>query len=128
MRRPTNRIADHIMKEMPMWFCSLLNPLKSRPSVASVCRSSRHPTIGGQIEALEDRALLSAISDPVGDFLTTYTGMHDPGLDAVAHEVVFLQDQDRVVFFGRMDGPIAPTQAIGGLYLFGVDRGSGTPR
>ena len=27
-----------------------------------------------------------------------------------------------------MAGPIAPTQAIGALYLFGVDRGRGTPR
>jgi hypothetical protein len=46
----------------------------------------------------------------------------------VAHEVVFLEDQGRVIFSGRMAGPVAPTQAIGGLYLFGVDRGLGTPR
>ena len=58
-------------------------------------------------------------SDPVGDFLPTYTGPQDPGLDVVAHEVVFLEDQGRVIFFGQMAGPIAPTQAIGGLYLFG---------
>jgi PEP-CTERM motif len=66
------------------------------------------------------------ILDPVGDFLPTYTGPHDPGLDVVAHEV-FLQG-DRLVFFGRMAGPIAPTQAVGGVYLIGLDRGQGTPR
>src|SRR6185503_15841122 len=29
---------------------------------------------------------------------------------------------------GRMAGPIAPTQSVGGLYLIGVDRGLGTQR
>jgi hypothetical protein len=66
------------------------------------------------------------IPDPVGDFLTTYTGPLDPGLDVVQHQVTLLGD--RVIFYGRMDGPIAPTAAIGGLYLIGVDRGRGTPR
>src|SRR5262249_7969438 len=32
------------------------------------------------------------------------------------------------VFYGKMAGPIAPTQAINGLYVIGVDRGQGTPR
>ena len=66
------------------------------------------------------------IPDALGDFLPTYTGPHDPGLDVVAHEVVLRED--RLIFFGRMDGPIAPTQAVGGIYLIGVDRGLGTPR
>jgi hypothetical protein len=66
------------------------------------------------------------ILDPVGDFLPTYTGAHDPGLDVVAHEV--LLQGDRMVFFSRMAGPIAPTQAIGGVYLIGLDRGQGTSR
>src|SRR5262249_1568032 len=34
----------------------------------------------------------------------------------------------RAIFSGKMAGPIAPTQALGGLYIFGVDRGRGTPR
>jgi hypothetical protein len=66
------------------------------------------------------------ILDPVGDFLPTYTGIKDAGLDALAHQVTLAGD--RIVFYGRMDGPIAPTQAIGGLYLIGMDRGRGTPR
>jgi len=71
-------------------------------------------------------ARAALISDPVGDFLPTYTGPQDPGLDVVAHEVIFLAD--RLSFFARMAGPIAPTQAIGGLVLVGMDRGQGTPR
>ena len=66
------------------------------------------------------------IFDPVGDILPSYTGVPLPGMDVVAHEVVFTGD--RLIFFGRMAGPIADTQAIGGLYLFGLDRGQGTPR
>src|SRR5262249_38964451 len=74
------------------------------------------------------RAVPAVISDPVGDFLTGYTGPRDGGFDVVAHEVVYLQDEGRLVFYGRMDGPIAPTQAQGGLDIFGVDRGLGPPR
>lgn len=70
-------------------------------------------------------ACAELITDPAGDFLPTYKGPRDPGLDAVAHEVLFAGD--RLVFFGRMDGPIAPTRAIGGVYLFGLDRGRGVP-
>jgi hypothetical protein len=111
-----------------MWFRSLRNPLKSRRPVAGGLRSSRRPNGPLRVEELEDRSVPALISDPVGDFLPGYTGAQDPGMDVVAHEVVVLEDQARVVFFGRMAGPIAPTQDIGGLYIFGVDRGKGTPR
>lgn len=66
------------------------------------------------------------ITDPVGDFLGTYTGPHDPGLDVLEHQVTL--EGDRLIFYGRMAGAIAPTQAVGGLYLIGMDRGRGTPR
>src|SRR5688500_17803943 len=68
----------------------------------------------------------AVIVDPVDDFLPTFAGPHDPGLDVIAHEVTL--SGDRMIFFGRMAGAVAPTQAIGGLYLIGVDRGLGTPR
>jgi hypothetical protein len=98
-----------------MWFRSLLKPLKSKPSIRRL-----------QVESLEDRSVPAVISDPVGDFLPSYTGARAPGLDVVAHEVVVLED--RIVFYGKMAGSVADTQSVGGLYLFGVDRGSGTPR
>jgi hypothetical protein len=71
-------------------------------------------------------ARAAPILDATGDFLPTYTGPHDAGLDAVAHEVTLAGD--RLNFYGQMAGPIAPTQAIGGVYLIGVNRGSGTAR
>ena len=66
------------------------------------------------------------IADPTGDILPTYTGVQLPGMDVVAHEVRLLGD--RLEVFGRMAGPIAPTQDIGALYLLGLDRGQGTAR
>src|SRR4051812_9606190 len=48
------------------------------------------------------------IPDPAGDILPTYTGVVLPGMDVLAHRVTF--EGDRVVFYGRMAGPIAPTQ------------------
>jgi hypothetical protein len=80
------------------------------------------------VEAFESRDVPAVITDPVGDILPTYAGGVLPGMDVVAHEVVLLPEQDRVVFHGRMAGPVADTAAVGGLYLFGVDRGRGTPR
>jgi hypothetical protein len=80
------------------------------------------------MEPLEAREVPAAISDPVGDFLPTYTGVQAPGLDVVAHEVVLIEEQDRMVFYGKMAGSIAETQDVGGVYLIGVDRGQGTPR
>jgi hypothetical protein len=82
--------------------------------------------VGVLIATSLDFARASTIADPIGDLLSTYTGPHDPGLDVVAHEVSIMGD--RLVLFGRMAGPIAPTEAIGGLYLTGFDRGQGTAR
>src|SRR5687768_15717078 len=76
--------------------------------------------------ALPGPARAALIPDPVGDFLPTYTGPHNAGLDVVAHEVTLTAD--RLIFFARMDGPIAATQSIGGVYITGVDRGQGTAR
>jgi hypothetical protein len=111
-----------------MLFRSLLHPRKSRPSAGGDRRPHSRRAGRLRVEALEDRCVPAIISDAVGDFLPTYTGPQDPGLDVTAHEVVYLADQGRLVFFGRMAGPIAPTQDVGGLYIIGVDRGSGTPR
>jgi hypothetical protein len=111
-----------------MWFRALFQSLKHRPLETGGRQALRRLTSRLRVESLEDRAVPALIADPVGDFLPTYTGVQDPGLDVVAHEVVYLEDQGELVFFGQMTGPVAPTAAVGGLYLFGVDRGQGTPR
>jgi len=78
------------------------------------------------LAGLAGPARAGLIFDPVGDILPTYTGTVLPGMDVTAHEVLLAGD--RMIFFGRMAGPIAPTQGIGALYLFGLDRGRGTAR
>ena len=60
-----------------------------------------------QVEALEDRSVPAVIADPVGDFLPTYVGVQAPGLDVVAHEVDLIEEQGRMIFYGKMAGSIA---------------------
>jgi hypothetical protein len=89
--------------------------------------SAGGPVFGGPGEfEVAASARSNTISDARGDFLPTYTGPHDPGLDVVEHQTTLAGD--RVIFFGKMAGPVAPTQDIGGLYIIGVDRGRGAPR
>jgi hypothetical protein len=111
-----------------MYLKFLCDYLKSRPANAGGRRPSSRYAARPRVEALEGRAVPAVIADPAGDLLSTYTGKQDPGLDVVAHEVDYLEDQERMVFSGRMAGSVAATQAVSGLYLFGVDRGQGTPR
>ncbi|HVK08920.1 MAG TPA: hypothetical protein VM597_09110 [Gemmataceae bacterium] len=81
---------------------------------------------------LEAREVPALIADPIGDILPTFVpktpGVVSGGMDVVAHEVVLLAEQERMVFYGKMAGSVAATQDEGGLYLFGVDRGLGTTR
>lgn len=108
---------------------TLFDLLKPRSYRAPEPRARRSLTTRPRLEALEDRFVPSAsgwITDPVGDFLPGYAGAQDPGLDVTAHRVLITPE--RAIFSGKMAGPIAPTQAVGGLYIIGVDRGQGTPR
>ena len=98
-----------------MWFRLLRTPPKSPPPGRL------------RVEPLEDRSVPSAYleTDAAGDFLPTYTGPHDPGLDVVSYEAVLVGDH--LVLAGEMAGPVAPTLEVGGLYIIGLDRGRGTP-
>ena len=64
------------------------------------------------------------ISDPQGDFLKTYTGPQNPDLDVRSTGANFVGGQ--YIFDGTFYGSIGGT--AGGVYVFGVDRGQGTPR
>src|SRR5688572_5042552 len=113
-----------------MWFRSMprLSKWRSVCDIASHRGTRRFAVLVAALTwaALPARVRAAPILDPAGDFLPTYTGPLDAGLDVLAHQVTL--SADRLTFYGEMAGPIAPTQAIGGLYLFGVDRGAGTPR
>lgn len=74
------------------------------------------------------------ITDPVGDFLPTYTASGRPAgadLDVVAAEVIYRPGSHQFEFIGTVAGAIGTTPAAGGespLYVWGVDRGLGTER
>ena len=74
------------------------------------------------------------VTDPVGDFLTTYVDSGRPlgaDLDAVAAEVTYLPGSQQFRFSATLAGPIGTTPAAGGeapLSVWGIDRGQGTER
>jgi len=88
--------------------------------------------------AITPRALLAAalavsagtafagISDPVNDFLPSYTGAHHGDLDVVGSFVNYNPGTDTFFFSGTMDAAIGTTASA--FYVWGVDRGTGTAR
>ena len=68
------------------------------------------------------RAVAQPITDPAGDFLSTFTGPHNGDLDVLSAQVLFNGSQ--FMFTSRQNGAIGTTP--GALYVWGVNRGSGT--
>lgn len=66
----------------------------------------------------------ATIVDPTDDFLSTYTGPQNGDVDILSADVAF----DGTSFFlnAMMDGTIGTTP--GTLFVWGINRGSGTPR
>lgn len=64
----------------------------------------------------------AAIVDPVGDFLSVYTGPSNGDLDVTAVDA-FLSAPNRVVLVGTHAAPIGTTP--GAAYVWGIDRGAG---
>ena len=64
------------------------------------------------------------VTDPAGDFLSTYTGPQNGDLDALSLSVTFTQSG--VTLTSTVNGAIGST--IGSAFIWGIDRGSGTDR
>jgi hypothetical protein len=64
------------------------------------------------------------VSDPAGDLIGTYTGPSSPDLDILSADVAF--DGSNFFLSTTLDGTVGTT--AGSLFVWGVDRGSGTPR
>ena len=65
-----------------------------------------------------------AITDPVGDFISTYTGLQNPDVDVISASVAF--DGTDYIFNTTMNGDIG--LSTGALYVWGFNRGQGTAR
>lgn len=88
--------------------------------------------------AITPRALIAAalavsagtafagITDPVNDFLPSYTGSHNGDLDVVSSFVNYNPGTDTFFFSGTMEAAIGTTASA--FYVWGVDRGTGTAR
>ena len=63
-------------------------------------------------------------TDPVGDFIPTYTGPHGGDLDVVSSFVNYNPATDMFTFSGTMNAAMGTTP--GSFYVWGVDRGAGT--
>jgi hypothetical protein len=66
----------------------------------------------------------TTFADPHGDLLATYTGPLNSDLDILSGSAEFTSDD--LLLSSTMDGAIGTTP--GSLFLWGVDRGSGTDR
>jgi hypothetical protein len=61
------------------------------------------------------------VIDPVGDFLPTFVGPHNPDLDVTNFSVVF--DGTNFLLGGTLAGNIVPANNV--LYVIGIDTGTG---
>lgn len=66
----------------------------------------------------------ATVSDPQGDFLATYTGPQNADLDVISASAQYTNDY--LFLSSTMNGAIGTTN--GSLFLWGVNRGSGTDR
>jgi hypothetical protein len=73
---------------------------------------------------LQGGVMAASISDPVGDFLPTYTGPQGADLDVVSSEVTLNGNQ--LFFSATLAGQVGTT--AGASYVFGLNRGQGTQR
>lgn len=76
-------------------------------------------------------ALAGPSLDPEGDFIATYVGPHNPGLDVLSTEVVFNPYTNMLRFEATMAGPVLSNLATEpieerGIYVWGIDQGAGT--
>lgn len=70
------------------------------------------------------QARAAAITDPVGDFIPSFTGAQTPDRDAVSASADLANNT--FVFTGTFSGAVGST--AGTVYVFGVNRGQGTAR
>jgi hypothetical protein len=66
----------------------------------------------------------TAVSDPPNDFLSTFSGPHNGDLDVVAANVTL--NGSNLDFSATLNGAVGQTP--GAVYVFGINRGEGTPK
>lgn len=97
-------------------------------SARSALHASVVPALLAALLFATPNTACATIIDPQGDFLPSYTGPKDPGLDVISANVTL--DGGQFVLSATMAGPITSlvSSIPGALYVWGVDRGAGTQR
>jgi hypothetical protein len=90
----------------------MVTPFAKRPLLASAAIL---------LFAVSSPALADTITDPINDFIPTFTGTHDPSLDVVSFSATF--DGATFHLTGVENGPIAGFAT--GLFVIGFNRGVG---
>jgi hypothetical protein len=73
--------------------------------------------------AFSAHAAVVPISDPVNDFIPSYTGVHNGDLDVISSFVTYSPGTDTFFFSGTMNAAIGTT--ANAFYVWGVNRGLG---
>lgn len=84
---------------------------------------TRFLLLAAMLGALTGTPAAAGIVDPAGDFLDIYTGPKNGDLDVLAADVHL--NGGMFTFSAMLAAPIGTTP--GGLYVWGIDRGAGTP-
>lgn len=71
-------------------------------------------------------ALSATVSDPTGDFLSSFVGIASPDLDVTSFSVALDPSATNFTLGAVLAGPINP--ALAGFYVIGVDTGAGAIR
>jgi len=87
---------------------------------------ARHLLLASSIALACAGAQAQSITDPVGDFLPTYTGPQNGDVDVVSAFAGYNTGNDTFSFSGTFAGAVGTT--TGAFYVWGLDRGNGTQR
>jgi hypothetical protein len=82
--------------------------------------------LAGGLAASPAFALTLGTSDPVNDFLPSYTGAHNADLDVLSAYGIYDASAQEFTFGATLAGTIGTTTQ--GAYVWGINRGAGTQR
>jgi hypothetical protein len=83
----------------------------------------KHLILGAVVIGLASAAQATTVSDPTGDYLTSYTGPHQADLDVTSFSVTFNTSTDSFLLQSTMAGLIDAT--LPGFYAIGINTGTG---
>ncbi len=78
------------------------------------------------LAAFSSSAQATSVTDPTGDFLSSYTGPHQGDLDVTSFAVSYNQSASAFLLQATFAGDIDPS--LPGFYAIGVDTGAGAIR